>query len=94
MGLIVRADCLCGYTSEELSEGHGGESYDERRLGLCGRCREVVTVELQAPRCPRCKTEVTKTYGDENAHPELDRIHECPRCGECDLAFTPVGIWD
>ena len=94
MGLIIRGECLCGYTSKDIFEGHGGESYEERRPANCRRCRQVVTVELLSPRCPRCKHEAPETYGDADTHPELDRTHECPQCGKSDLKFTPIGIWD
>lgn len=94
MGLIIRAVCSCGYTSKEIFQGHGGESYNVQWPANCASCRQIVTADPQTRRCSRCNGQIAELLGDPAAEFELRAEHKCPRCGKCTLHFEPVGIWD
>ncbi len=97
MGSLIRARCSCGYSSENLPEGHGFDPDRENRPARCDACRRVVTVDilLNPVRCPLCGGSPAEVYGaSEDLHPDLNHFFSCPRCRRNALYLEPIGIWD
>ena len=62
MGVILEAECTCGFTCEEMAIG-GGAAHDERYCGLpalCSLCGafEVHNRVAAEPKCTRCRSSV------------------------------------
>lgn len=97
MGSLIRACCSCGYSSENIPDGHGFDPDRENRPARCNDCQEVVTVDvlLNPMQCPYCGGSPAEVYTvSEDRHPDLDYFLSCPRCRRNTLYFEPIGIWD
>jgi predicted RNA-binding Zn-ribbon protein involved in translation (DUF1610 family) len=103
MGSLLLATCTCGYEKETASGA--GMRMTFSAPALCPSCEQVITLHsegiifdpiagLEPDRCPTCQT-LAKTYdlgpGDDL---DADLMHPCPKCGQKEMRFVSIGLWD
>ena len=99
MGILVKAECSCGYSSEVLSEGCGMMGPLPRfALALCSKCAEVTSIAVgEGQTCPECRgrVELIPEMIDDGLTANAPRSQVvCPKCGRQSLGFVEVGNWD
>jgi len=87
MGMTCTFHCDCGFKTDTLFLGEGGQRGSTRRLVSCPTCRQLAAVKpgKAAPRCARCRQPVR---GEDYGAPV-----PCPLCGK-PLSMESTGIWD
>jgi hypothetical protein len=99
MGLLLRAQCSCGYSSGMLAWGSGMNPAASGRVpAICAQCQEIMSVaDAGEPRCPVCLGSVQViplSTGQDLSSIRAEPPVACPRCGAPDLGFVMTGVWD
>lgn len=94
MGSLTQATCICGYSSEPLTEGYGFDSGRDNRCVRCDICRAVVVVNilLHPVRCTQCDEPPAELYPTPEERSSRDTYRfSCPCCRRMTAV---LGRWD
>lgn len=101
MGTIYQPIChSCNHNYNNISEGFGMLTpYSNIIPTPCYPCKRLTTIDANKEEmiCSRCKREVQpfEAFLSEDEDVFIDDLKfKCPKCGEKELQFWNVGLWD